>query len=307
MNIFKKMFFEQDCYSIGIRKNDEKKGLLFENNFDEFFVMPITKKNWYADPIVFEHENEVYLFCEVFDRKTEKGYLGVTKLDGIHPKPPVKILEVEAHLSYPCVFEHKGSIYMIPETTTNLDIELYRATEFPYKWEYVTDLLKDDEYADSTFYSDDNVSLLLTFRQCNGDGSITKLKVYEANEIEKGIVKEYQSCEFDFNDQSRGAGKLFWYKGKLFRPAQDCSLLYGYALNFFEAEIKNNRYDEKFLCKIKPEQINLNREFKKKLIGMHTYAITDEYEIIDVKFNSPVFSYQVRRIYRYIKRKLFKK
>lgn len=306
MNRLKNLLTKDNCYSIGIRKRNKTAGLLYEGNCTSVFhVLPITERIWYADPIVFSYNGIDYLFCEVFDRRTELGFIGVTVLDSLNPKPFKKILDIGTHLSYPCVFEIDGTVYMIPETTTKKTVELYRSIEFPYKWEFATELLKGDEYADSTYYSDESRKLLLTFRQYKGNGSITKLKVINAKEIALGKLCDYPSEEFVFNDQSRGGGKLFIHENKLIRPAQDCSKEYGYALNYYEVSFEREKYCERFLARISPDQINTDLD--KAIVGIHTYALTDDYEIIDVKFDDPQLRYQIRRVFRYIKRKLLKK
>lgn len=305
MNKLTDLLTKENCYSIGIRKRDNLNGLLYEGNFSEFHVLPITAHNWYADPIVFSFNEIDYLFCEVFDRKKELGFIGVTILDSLNPKPFKKVLDIGTHLSYPCTFEIDGTVYMIPETTTKKTVELYRAIDFPFKWEYVANLLSGDEYADSTYYADEAIKLLLTFQQDNGNGSITKRKVNNAKDIVMGKLCEYASEEYSFSDQSRGGGKLFNYKNKLIRPAQDCSKEYGYALNFFEVCLENSFYSEKQLAKVTPDLIRT--DFDKTIIGIHTYALTDDYEIIDVKFDDPRLRYQIRRLNRYIKRMIIKK
>lgn len=298
------LFRKSDVYSLAIRKRPEE-GLLFENNFATFSVLPISKKYWYADPIIFNYEGVDYLFCEVYDRSKDIGYIGVSVIrEGVLKKPEI-IMDIGSHLSYPCVFEQNGTIYMIPETTTQKNVQLYKANNFPYEWEFVRELLNDEEFADSTFFQKEDKQILLTFQHYKGNGSITKTHVFSAMDIEAQGLKAYSSNDFDFNDYSRGAGKLFEYKQKVYRPAQICTKEYGYALNFMQVSFDDNNYNEKIVASVYPESLMF--AFKKKIKGIHTYALTDDYEIIDVKFDDPRLRYQIRRIWRYIKRKLFER
>ena len=186
MSMLKDLMHKDNCYSIGIRERKQDEGLLFEGNVSPFIIMPISAEEWYADPIVFSKNGVDYIFCEVYDRKTDTGSIGYTILDSITPKRPQIVLKTDSHLSYPCVFEKGGYIYMIPETTTQKDIELYRAVDFPEKWELVCILKHGGEYADSTAFINDEHQILLTFEQFEGDGSITKLHVYDASNMENG-------------------------------------------------------------------------------------------------------------------------
>lgn len=302
MNKLQDLLYKDNCYSIGIRRRKKEEGLLLEGNYTPFWVLPISVNEWYADPIVFTWGNEDYLFCEVYDRKKDLGYIGVTCLGSDTPCVPRKILDAGIHLSYPCVFAVEDAIYMIPETTTSKSVELYRAVEFPWKWEHITQIASGKEFADSTYYSDNEKKILLTFEQYHGNGSITKVHVHDASEITEGVLAEYPSMDFEFSDQCRGAGKLFEHAGKLIRPAQVCTKEYGYALNFMEVSFDNDRYYEKLHSTVYPEQIQSN--LGKKVIGIHTYALTKDYEIIDVKFDDPKIRYQIRRVFRFICRKL---
>ena len=304
MNKLYDLFYKDNCYSIGIRKRVDQDGLLLEDNYTPFLVFPTSADKWYADPIILSWEGKDYLFCEIYDRKKDIGYIGVTHLDSVTPNFPEKVLDIGTHLSYPCVFSVGQEVYMIPETTTKKSIELYKAIEFPYKWEYVTQITSGKEYADSTYYSDDTKRLLLTFEQYQEDGSITKVHVYDASKIIEGELFDYPSMDFEFSNQSRGGGKLFEYAGKILRPAQVCTKEYGYALNFMEVSFENDSYCEKLLNTVYPEKIKSN--LNKKIIGIHTYALTQDYEIIDVKFDDPRLRYQIRRVFRYICRKLKK-
>ena len=64
-------------------------------------------------------------------------------------------------------------------------------------------------------------------------------------------------------------------------------------------------YDEKIINTVYPESIQ--SDFDKKIIGIHTYALTDRFEIIDIKFDDPRLRYQIRRVYRYLLRKVLKR
>lgn len=293
---------KDNCYSIGIRKRDDKKGLLCEGNYAPFHVIPISVNNWYADPTVFSKGGRDYLFCEEYDRKKDKGFISVTELTSINPAKPHKVLETSTHLSYPCVFELNGIVYMIPETTTKKTIEMYRAVEFPDRWEYACELMNGAEWADTTIFQDGENMLMLTFEQFEGDGSITKVNVWDASEIAKGKFKQY-SCkqQFVFNDHSRGGGKVFAVGEEYYRPAQICTPEYGYALNFMRISLKDG-YEEEISETVFPEEIKC--DLNKKIIGIHTYALTDQYEIIDVKFDDPKLRYQIRRVYRFLLRKI---
>ena len=92
--------------------------------------------HFYADPFPLTWQGRDYLFFEDLDHKTDKGIISVVAFDEAgRPGPAMPVLEEPWHLSYPFLIERDGEIFMIPESSANRDIALYRAIEFPLKWE----------------------------------------------------------------------------------------------------------------------------------------------------------------------------
>ena len=60
------------------------------------------------------------------------------------------VLERPYHLSYPFLFTYDGVTYMIPESSENGAVELYRADSFPDRWRFVRNLIPDIDAADAT-------------------------------------------------------------------------------------------------------------------------------------------------------------
>ena len=90
----------------------------------------------YADPFLFEHEGRHHLFCEDMPPGASRAVISHTELhpDGAASGPPVPVLERPYHLSYPFVFAHEGEVFLIPETSAQRRVELYRAVDFPHEW-----------------------------------------------------------------------------------------------------------------------------------------------------------------------------
>ena len=99
-------------------------------------ILPDDGKRFYADPFLFVHNGQEWLFVEEYDYRTKKGIIscspilkGSKKID-----VPTPVLARPYHLSYPFVFRHRGEIYLIPETGSNSSVELYQARSFPLDW-----------------------------------------------------------------------------------------------------------------------------------------------------------------------------
>ena len=107
--------------------------------------------HFYADPFPISRQGRDYLFFEDLDHKTQKGIISMVAFDEAgRPGPAVPVLEEPWHLSYPFLIERGRELFMIPESSANRDIALYRAVEFPLKWQRHAVLVEGVEAAGRT-------------------------------------------------------------------------------------------------------------------------------------------------------------
>ena len=70
-----------------------------------------------ADPFVVRHEDRWYMFIEVLNLVTQQGDIGLaTSADGLTWDYEQIVIDEPFHMSYPSVFQHAGTWYMLPET-----------------------------------------------------------------------------------------------------------------------------------------------------------------------------------------------
>lgn len=105
---------------------------------------------WYADPILFKKGTDTFLFTEAFNKKIQKGYLAISRMENEEFSVPQIIMKRPFHLSYPCVFEYENTAYMIPETGQNGTLELWKGSDDLTKWEKVCVLLSHVRFADTS-------------------------------------------------------------------------------------------------------------------------------------------------------------
>jgi hypothetical protein len=105
-----------------------------------------------ADPFLLRRSDGWSLFFEVIDRRNERGSIGhAYSSDGRSWTYDRIVLSEPYHLSYPFVFEWQGETFMVPESSERYETRLYRAKQFPDRWEVVTTLLSGP-YVDSTLF-----------------------------------------------------------------------------------------------------------------------------------------------------------
>ena len=264
---------------------------LLNGNDDEFFTLMQSKKYWYADPFLFEHNGEVYLFVEMFDNTKEKGVIGVSKLDNNVFNKPTVVLEESFHLSYPFVFEENGEIFMMPETMGDQCIQIYKAEEFPIKWKREKILLNIGNAVDTVMLDDWLITSVVT----DATEKKTRLELYDRKagtpHKDNPIYRESQAI--------RGAGRIVEHNGQKIRPAQNCENgIYGAGLIFYEIkECNTERYKECEVFRITSQNIELKN--KSHPNGVHTYAICNDLEAIDFKKSR----FNINRIWWILKKK----
>ncbi len=116
-----------------------------------------TKSSWYADPFVVEYDNKNYLFCEAYINKKEKGCIAVWEIGNpSYPPTPRIIIENDYHMSFPFLFTVDNVWYMLPETSENGTLELYKSVDFPYRWKKEKVLLENIKLVDSVVFEENN-------------------------------------------------------------------------------------------------------------------------------------------------------
>jgi len=237
------------------------------------------KGHWYADPFPFKVDDKTYLFVEDFDVNNNVGKISCIEIeDNLKASAPVECLKEEFHLSYPHVFEYEGGYYMIPETKEDNCIRLYRALEFPYKWEFVKILIGNVQAVDTTLLFHDQKIWLFTNIARHGATTWEELYIYYSDHLLGDWTPHALNPVISDVRSARPAGNFFKNdKGEIFRPSQDCSLTYGYA-TIINRLIKFNEteYEEKIIDNISPKELG-------SYFGTHTFNKLNEVEYYDAK------------------------
>jgi hypothetical protein len=104
-----------------------------------------------ADPFGLWQDGRLHVFAEAFDYRTRIGSIDALVYDAdLNLIECRSALKAPWHLSYPCVFEADGEIWMLPEAYRSGTLTLYRARRFPFEWERVCDIPLDGPAIDAT-------------------------------------------------------------------------------------------------------------------------------------------------------------
>ncbi len=247
--------------------------------------------NYIADPFfIFDDEN-YYLFTELKGEENADIAL-FTSTDGLNYKYEGVVLDEDFHVSYPQVFRHDGEIYMLPETKQSGNVLLYKAIDFPKKWEISDTLIKNRRLKDATILLEKNLIVAV-------DDYMNQL-LFESDSLH-GAWKESQRFNGRKGNETRPGGRFFNYKNEWYLPIQDRAYGYGSGISIYKLkeadEMISLELSEKRFLKETPEVKWFNRgmhHFDIQQVGDRYYAVYDGDQNTDGER-----SFQVRRTLKY--------
>ncbi len=270
-----RLFIEQ--WQLWISYETGKQQIPDKNSFIKL-VPPVT--HFWADPHLLVIDKKKYIFFEELSYKTNLGHLSVLQVDDKgNFSTPVKILEKPYHLSYPFVMEYQGDYYMIPETSQNKNIQLYKSSDFPYKWDFVMNLMENIHAVDTTIFFYDNTWWLFANMLSNkGISGLDELFVFYSN-AENFLTSDWISHCLNpvISDvtRARPAGALFEQDGKLYRPSQSSTTIYGTGVNINEVKVLNTMEYKEVAIE------TTGNVTQNKVLGMHSFSKKENLTVMD--------------------------
>ena len=199
-----------------------------------------------ADPFMIHERGTWHLFFEVMDWRTGRGEIGLAGSDdAVHWTYRQIVLAEPFHLSYPCVFRDDDNYYMVPESHEAGEVRLYRAAEFPLRWELATTLIEGEYLVDASPFR--NQGRWWMFVDASPEREHDTLRLFGADNL-KGPWSEHPASPLIERDPTRArpGGRVTEFDGRLLRFAQNCRPAYGTQLRAFElTELTPTSYRER--------------------------------------------------------------
>lgn len=266
-NLLMRPFRRQEHWRVALRHGAEP-----------FHVIQDDGRRFYADPFLHRTDGRTFLFVEEYPYADRKGVISVAEVvDGRLAATPAAVLERPYHLSYPFVFEHQGEFWMIPETGENRSIELYRATDFPWKWTLSKILMEGAVFSDATVLLHGGLWWLFVTADRFGGSTQDELSIFYSEALQ-GEWKPHRANPVKSDSRfSRPAGRIVRQGGRLFRPAQDCDRTYGAGIVWFEiTELTATGFSERQIA-------HWDGRLELSMDGCHSFDQLDELQVIDFK------------------------
>jgi hypothetical protein len=188
-----------------------------------------------ADPFMLQLDGSWFMFFEVQGGPTRKGSIGLaTSADGLSWHYERIVLAEPWHVSYPYVLRDGTDVFMVPESCVARTVSLYRAADFPHRWERVGTLIDGVELADASPFSYGGSWWLLA---SSGEKRrrADNLHLFYADCL-TGRWQEHPMSPVIRNDpqRARPGGRVLIHEGHVYRFAQDCFQTYGREIRAFE-------------------------------------------------------------------------
>jgi hypothetical protein len=197
--------------------------------------LPDPGLHFYADPFPILRDGSFTVFVEDFDHRTQKGCISAVPFGEHGPTgPAVPVLEEPWHLSYPFLMGDGGEVWMIPESSQDRTVRLYRADPFPHRWVQEAILLEGVEASDATVVRHEGLFWMFAATR-DGAGSYSDmLSIFMADRL-LGPWRPHPGNPVLIDAAgARPAGAFVRRNGRLWRPVQDCRGGYGTGLGLAE-------------------------------------------------------------------------
>jgi hypothetical protein len=243
---------------------------LFEKEYEVEWFPKLDRRHFLADPFGGVINGVSYIFMEEHDYRKRNNIISYVKLTESNNLSKIATaIEKPYPMSYPYIFYYRNGVFCIPETRENNEATIYKI-EDPSNWEKKHTIIKGIDVVDPSlieykgkwwiFFTvgSDPTSLHLWY----SEDLFGKWKPHKKNPIktDKG--------------SSRPAGTLFFHKGVLYRPSQDCSESYGAKIVINKIlRISPTEFHEEAVSTINPNQDNIS--------GIHTLSSFGDITLID--------------------------
>ena len=252
-----------------------------------------SRRYFYADPFAVTDGTTTTILAERYDYKTARGdIVSFVNPDSGETNWKKNAIEAPCHMSYPFVFEDQGQTYCVPETHQIRRVILFNLDPARNEWRKDAVLIKDFAAVDTTLVRHDDRWWM--FCTDNDDYDTTKLLIWFADTLHGPWTPHPRNPVKCDVRSARPGGTPFVHNGVLYRPSQDCSKRYGWALTINRVDVLN---DTEFVEK---PHIHLSPDIDGRYPeGLHTLSAAGPVTLVDGYRLAWTFGQYFRKFHRF--------
>lgn len=227
------------------------------------------KDRFFADPFVYDSDEEnYYILAEELIFTKGKGTIVLLTIDRNSMKLIARkeIFEDEYHLSYP---NYEGDT-VVAENYKSGGLYRFYIKENPVRKEQIVDI----PLIDPTFVKYGGKKWLFATTRETVEDPNKKLSIF----VEKdGKFKPHKKNPVKVDvHTARPGGKFFYYKGELYRPAQNSEHIYGEDIRLMKVlRLDEDEYQEEEVMKVSSHSMSRYN------LGLHTFNIGNGFVVVD--------------------------
>jgi hypothetical protein len=263
----------RDQWFIGYRQGEPFRP---DGGMENFRIAVPPGDRFWADPFPASIGKHHFIFFEEYLFKKQKAHIACVELTARGEwGRPVTVLQRDYHLSYPHLFHFEDVVYMVPETSANRTIEVYRCLSFPYEWRLEKVLMENIVAADTTIRFVDGLWWMFTSLGSADGRQFNELWAFYSDHPLGGWRAHPLNPLLIDARFARGAGNLFEWKGAIYRPAQNCSRNYGEHIYIRRiSELSQRSFREE-------EALSILPTWTKNIERVHTVNFSGDLTVID--------------------------
>lgn len=280
-----------DHWAIGIVEQPIRNALGWTSAPPARWIEPFNGKRYHADPFPWPGSSDT-LLCESYDIAGQKGHIAALRITGEGAVDEMKLdlPGLAGHLSFPHLFLLDGRAFLMPESSADRKLQIFLWQEQTGTWVPCVTVFADKAVADATLFEKDGL-FWIAYTDVD-QGAQDNLNLVYAAALEGPWQPHALNPVRRGADSSRNAGPVFTVDGRFYRPAQDCSDVYGGSIRIMEiAALSPKSYQEKEITHIVPSSPNYPD-------GIHTLVAWGDVCLIDgmkTSFSGPRL---LRKIFR---------
>jgi hypothetical protein len=247
-----------------------------------------------ADPFPLARADGLYVFYEEFPWRAWRGRISCMRLgEGLTAELGRVVFEGPQHMSYPYLFEHGGACFCAPECHRARNVVLYRTERFPGDWRPAAILLDGVPAVDSTLFQHEGRWWLACGIADQHGQAHRRLYLWHATDLLGPWEPHARNPVKDDPRSARPAGTPFAHGDALYRPAQDCSEVYGGGITVNRVvRLTPSAFQEEEAAHLAPDRRGAYSA------GLHTLSCASDLTVVDglrYRFNPRVLRATVGR------------